>query len=70
VIILNIFPVPLAAPNPGVAGFWGGERRDHREVSWAMSAGKIAASLGITERAAKARHTRALKRLRSLLGED
>jgi RNA polymerase sigma-70 factor (ECF subfamily) len=35
-----------------------------------MSAGEIAASLGITERAAKARHTRALERLRSLLGED
>jgi RNA polymerase sigma-70 factor (ECF subfamily) len=35
-----------------------------------MSAGEIAAVLGITERAAKARHTRALERLRSLLGED
>jgi DNA-directed RNA polymerase specialized sigma24 family protein len=35
-----------------------------------MSAGQIAASLGITEPAAKARHTRALERLRSLLGED
>jgi RNA polymerase sigma-70 factor (ECF subfamily) len=35
-----------------------------------MSAGEIAASLGITERAAKARHTRALERLRSLLGEE
>jgi len=35
-----------------------------------MSAAEIAASLGITERAAKARHTRALERLRGLLGED
>jgi RNA polymerase sigma-70 factor (ECF subfamily) len=35
-----------------------------------MSAAEIAAALGITERAAKARHTRALERLRSLLGED
>src|SRR5262245_13670104 len=36
----------------------------------AMSAAEIAASLGITERAAKARHTRALERLRGLLSED
>jgi len=35
-----------------------------------MSAAEIAATLGITERAAKARHTRALERLRSLLDED
>ena len=35
-----------------------------------MSAAEIAAALGITERAAKARHTRALERLRGLLGED
>jgi RNA polymerase sigma-70 factor (ECF subfamily) len=35
-----------------------------------MSAAEIAATLGITERAAKARHTRALERLRSLLEED
>jgi RNA polymerase sigma-70 factor, ECF subfamily len=35
-----------------------------------MSAAEIAATLGITERAAKARHTRALERLRSMLGED
>ena len=35
-----------------------------------MTAAEIAAALGITERAAKARHTRALERLRSLLGED
>ena len=35
-----------------------------------MTAAEIAATLGITERAAKARHTRALERLRSLLGED
>ncbi len=35
-----------------------------------MSAAEIAASLGITEGAAKARHTRALERLRDLLGED
>jgi RNA polymerase sigma-70 factor (ECF subfamily) len=34
-----------------------------------MSAAEIAASLGITERAAKARHTRALEKLRSLLGD-
>jgi RNA polymerase sigma-70 factor (ECF subfamily) len=32
-----------------------------------MSAAEIAAALGITERAAKARHTRALERLRGLL---
>jgi RNA polymerase sigma-70 factor (ECF subfamily) len=32
-----------------------------------MSAAEIAATLGITERAAKARHTRALERLRGLL---
>src|SRR5437868_3333386 len=41
--------------------------RRHQEE---MSAAEIAAALGITERAAKARHTRALERLRSLLGED
>jgi RNA polymerase sigma-70 factor (ECF subfamily) len=35
-----------------------------------MSAAEIAAALGITERAAKARHTRALERLRGLLNED
>src|SRR3954470_13982660 len=35
-----------------------------------MSAAEIAATLGITERAAKSRHTRALERLRSLLGGD
>ena len=35
-----------------------------------MSAAEIAATLGITERAAKARHTRALERLRGLLGDD
>jgi RNA polymerase sigma-70 factor (ECF subfamily) len=35
-----------------------------------MSAAEIAATLGITERAAKARHTRALERLRRLLEED
>jgi RNA polymerase sigma-70 factor (ECF subfamily) len=35
-----------------------------------MSAAEIASVLGITERAAKARHTRALERLRGLLGED
>jgi RNA polymerase sigma-70 factor (ECF subfamily) len=35
-----------------------------------MTASEIAATLGITERAAKARHTRALERLRVLLGED
>jgi RNA polymerase sigma-70 factor (ECF subfamily) len=35
-----------------------------------LSAAEIAATLGITERAAKARHTRALERLRGLLGED
>jgi RNA polymerase sigma-70 factor (ECF subfamily) len=35
-----------------------------------MSAGEIAASPGITERAAKAGHTRALELLRRLLGED
>ena len=34
-----------------------------------MSAAEIAAALGITERAAKARHTRALERLRILLDE-
>ena len=34
-----------------------------------MSAAEIAAALGITERAAKARHTRALERLRGLLDE-
>jgi RNA polymerase sigma-70 factor (ECF subfamily) len=35
-----------------------------------MSAVEIAATLGITERAAKARHTRALERLRGLLDDD
>ena len=35
-----------------------------------MSAAEIAAALGITERAAKARHSRALERLRVLLDED
>jgi RNA polymerase sigma-70 factor (ECF subfamily) len=35
-----------------------------------MSAVEIAATLGITERAVKARHTRALERLRSLLDGD
>jgi DNA-directed RNA polymerase specialized sigma24 family protein len=35
-----------------------------------MSAAEIASTLGITERAAKARHTRALERLRGLLDED
>jgi RNA polymerase sigma-70 factor (ECF subfamily) len=35
-----------------------------------MSAAEIAATLGITERAVKARHTRALERLRSLLDGD
>jgi RNA polymerase sigma-70 factor (ECF subfamily) len=35
-----------------------------------MSAAEIAATLGITERAAKARHTRALERLRNLLDDD
>jgi RNA polymerase sigma-70 factor (ECF subfamily) len=35
-----------------------------------MSAAEIAATLGITERAAKARHTRALERLRELLDDD
>jgi RNA polymerase sigma-70 factor (ECF subfamily) len=35
-----------------------------------MSAAEIAAALGITERAAKARHTRALERLRGALGEE
>jgi RNA polymerase sigma-70 factor (ECF subfamily) len=34
-----------------------------------MTAAEIAAALGITERAAKARHTRALERLRGLLDE-
>ena len=34
-----------------------------------MPAAEIAATLGITERAAKGRHTRALERLRSLLDE-
>jgi RNA polymerase sigma-70 factor (ECF subfamily) len=35
-----------------------------------MSSAEIAATLGITERAVKARHTRALERLRSLLDGD
>jgi RNA polymerase sigma-70 factor (ECF subfamily) len=35
-----------------------------------MSAAEIAAVLGITERAAKARHSRALERLRGLIGDD
>jgi RNA polymerase sigma-70 factor (ECF subfamily) len=35
-----------------------------------MTAAEIAATLGITERAAKARHTRALERLRGLLDDD
>jgi RNA polymerase sigma-70 factor (ECF subfamily) len=35
-----------------------------------MSAAEIAAALGITERAAKARHSRALERLRGLIGDD
>jgi RNA polymerase sigma-70 factor (ECF subfamily) len=35
-----------------------------------MSAAEIAATVRIPERAAKARHTRALERLRGLLAED
>jgi DNA-directed RNA polymerase specialized sigma24 family protein len=35
-----------------------------------MTAAEIAAALGISERAAKARHARVLKRLRRVLGDD